>query len=61
MPGDLIWKLQNQVIYSKNYYEALMRDYNEGDTIRVEIYRGGENGGLYEASVILKTKVLAQG
>jgi len=61
MPGDIIWKLQNQVIYSKNYYEALMRDYNEGDTIRVEIYRGGENGGLYEASVILKTKVLAQG
>ncbi len=61
MPGDIIWKLQNQVIYSKNYYEALMRDYNEGDTIRVEIYRGGENGGLYEASVILKAKVLAQG
>lgn len=61
MPGDIIWKLQNQVIYSKNYYEALMRDYNEGDTIRVEIYRGGENGGLYEASVVLKTKVIAQG
>jgi hypothetical protein len=38
-----------------------MRDYNEGDTIRVEIYRGGENGGLYEASVVLKTKVIAQG
>ncbi len=61
MPGDIIWKLENQVIYSKNYYEALMRDYNEGDTIRVEIYRGGENGGLYEASVILKAKVLAEG
>jgi serine protease Do len=61
MPGDIIWKLENQVIYSKNYYEALMRDYNEGDTVRVEIYRGGENGGLYEASVILKAKVLAEG
>lgn len=61
LPGDIIWKLENQVIYSKNYYEALMRDYNEGDTIRIEIYRGGDNGGLYEAQVILKAKVMAEG
>jgi serine protease Do len=61
LPGDILWKLDNQLLYSKNYYEALMRDYNEGDSIRVEIYRGGNNGGLFEASVVLRPKVLIEG
>lgn len=61
LPGDILWKLDNQLLYSKNYYEALMRDYNEGDSIRVEIYRGGNSGGLFEASVVLRPKVLIEG
>lgn len=61
LPGDILWKLDNQLLYSRNYYEALMRDYNEGDSIRVEIYRGGNNGGLFEASVVLRPKVLIEG
>jgi len=61
LPGDILWKLDNQLLYSKNYYEALMRDYNEGDSIRVEIYRGGNNGGLFEATVVLRPKVLIEG
>jgi serine protease Do len=57
LPGDILWKLDDQLIYSKNYYEALMREYNEGDTIKVEIYRGGQGEGLYETNIILKPKV----
>lgn len=57
LPGDILWKLDDQLIYSKNYYEALMREYNEGDTVKVEIYRGGQGEGLYETNIILKPKV----
>jgi serine protease Do len=56
LPGDILWKLDNQLLHSKNYYEALMRDYDEGDTIKVEIFRRGDSGGLYEASVVLRPK-----
>ena len=57
LPGDILWKLDDQLIYSKNYYEALMREYNEGDTVKVEIYRGGQGEGLYETNIILKPKI----
>jgi len=58
LPGDILWKLDNQLLHSKNYYDALMRDYDEGDTIKVEIFRRGEKSGLYEASVVLRPKVV---
>lgn len=57
LPGDILWKLDDQLIYSKNYYEALMREYNEGDTVNVEIYRSGQVEGLYETNVVLKPKI----
>jgi len=58
LPGDILWKLDSQLLHSKNYYDALMRDYDEGDTVKVEIFRRGERGGLYEASVVLRPKVV---
>lgn len=61
LPGDIVWKLEDQVIYSKNYFEALLRDYAEGDTARIEIWRSGPNGGLFEASVVLRPKVIPEG
>lgn len=59
LPGDIVWKLDKQVIYSKNYFDALIRDYAEGDTIHVEIWRSGQSGGLFEAEVVLRPKVMA--
>lgn len=56
MPGDIILKIGNEGVQSKMHMKALFREYQEGDTMRVELYR---NGDRYEARMKLRKRVVA--
>lgn len=54
MPGDIILKVGDERVQSKMHAQALFREYEEGDTMRVELLRKNER---YEAEIKLRKKV----
>lgn len=54
MPGDIILKIGDERVQSKMHAQALFREYNEGDTMRVELLRKNKP---YEAEIMLRKKV----
>lgn len=54
LPGDLILRVGYEPIYSENHAWALLREYNEGDVMRIELLR---NGRRYETEMNLRKKV----
>src|SRR5699024_10132067 len=42
MPGDIILKIGDERIQSKLHAQALLREYSEGDSMRIELWRRGD-------------------
>ena len=55
MPGDIILRIGDQRVHSPMHALALMREYAEGDTLRLELLRKGKR---YEAEMVLRKKVV---
>lgn len=56
LPGDVIYSIDGQQIFSYTHFQAILREYNKGDTLKVVIVR---NLKLYQANMILRNKVSA--
>lgn len=54
MPGDIILRIGDERVQSKMHAEALFREYQEGDSMRVELFRKGDR---YETKMYLRKKV----
>ncbi|MGM0546728.1 MAG: S1C family serine protease [Bacteroidota bacterium] len=54
MPGDIILKIGEDRVQSKMHAEALFREYQEGDSMRIELFRKGDR---YETKMLLRDKV----
>lgn len=54
MPGDIILKIGDERVQSQMHAQALLREYSEGDSMRVELLR---NDDLYETKMMLRQKV----
>lgn len=54
IPGDIILKIGNERVQSKMHAQALLREYEEGDSMRVELMRDQK---LYETKMMLRKKV----
>ncbi|TNE72627.1 trypsin-like serine protease [bacterium] len=53
LPGDVLIKFNEERIYSYTHFQALLREYEAGDTIKVMILRKGR---YYETDLKLMTK-----
>ncbi|MCC5942281.1 MAG: trypsin-like peptidase domain-containing protein [Balneolaceae bacterium] len=56
MPGDIIVKIGPERVVSEMHARALLRDYEEGDLMHVELLRENE---LYETKMNLRQKISA--
>ena len=54
VPGDIIRKIGKERVQSKMHAQALLREFEEGDSMRVELFRKGDR---YEAKMYLRKKV----
>lgn len=54
VPGDIILKIGEESVQSKMHAQALFREFNEGDSMRVELFRDGDR---YETKMYLRKKV----
>lgn len=54
IPGDIILKIGNESVQSKMHAQALLREYQEGDSMRVELLRDQKR---YETKMMLRKKV----
>jgi len=54
VPGDIILKIGNERVQSKMHGQALFREYEEGDSMRVELLRDQKR---YETKMMLRKKV----
>ena len=54
VPGDIILRIGDERIQSKMHAQALFREYQEGDSMRVELFRKGDR---YETKMHLRKKV----
>ncbi|HKK45502.1 MAG TPA: trypsin-like peptidase domain-containing protein [Balneolaceae bacterium] len=54
IPGDIILKIGDEPVQSKMHAQALFREFDEGDSMRVELWR---NGKRYETKMMLRKKV----
>ncbi|MCC5913990.1 MAG: trypsin-like peptidase domain-containing protein [Balneolaceae bacterium] len=54
MPGDVIVKIGDERVVSEMHAWALLRDYDVGDRMKVELIRDSE---LYEAEMTLRQKI----
>ncbi len=54
LPGDILWKIGDERIYSYTHFQALLREYKKGDTVHFVIFRRGK---FYKASMTLTNKV----
>lgn len=54
IPGDIILRIGSVGVQSKMHMQALFREYQVGDTMRVELFR---NGDRYEAKMKLRNSV----
>lgn len=57
MPGDVIYKIGSERVLSEMHGWALMREYDEGDTMRLELSRDGE---LYRTEMLLRKRALIE-
>lgn len=57
LPGDIILRIGKEAIHGAPHAWALFREYNEGDTMRVEVIRDRR---LYETRLKLRQKVVAR-
>ncbi|MCH8569018.1 MAG: trypsin-like peptidase domain-containing protein [Balneolales bacterium] len=54
LPGDIITRVGNELIYGQTHAMALFREYSEGQKMPLEIYRDGIH---YETKMLLRRKV----
>ncbi|MCW9706987.1 trypsin-like peptidase domain-containing protein [Aliifodinibius sp. 1BSP15-2V2] len=54
LPGDIILKIGNERVQSQMHARALLREFEEGDSMRVELLRKNER---YETKMMLRKKV----
>jgi serine protease Do len=54
IPGDIILKIGEERVQSKMHAQALLREFEEGDSMRVELFRRGDR---YETKMYLRKKV----
>ncbi|WP_138432026.1 S1C family serine protease [Fodinibius saliphilus] len=54
VPGDIIIKIGNERVQSKMHGQALFREYEEGDSMRVELLRNQKH---YETKMYLRKKI----
>lgn len=54
LPGDIVLRVGTEPIYSQNHAWALFREYNEGDTMSIELLREGRR---YQTEMHLRKKV----
>lgn len=54
VPGDIILKIGRESVQSKMHAQALFREFQEGDSMRVELFRDGDR---YETKMYLRKKV----
>jgi len=57
LPGDIILRIGNEPVYSQNHGWALFREYSDGDTMEIELYREGR---LYETEMLLRRRLPAE-
>lgn len=57
MPGDIIVRIGEERVSSKMHAMALLREYEEGDHMYVELLR---DGSLYQTEMALRQKVAAE-
>lgn len=57
MPGDIIVRIGEERVSSKMHAMALLREYEEGDRMYVELLRDGER---YQTEMVLRQKVTAE-
>lgn len=57
MPGDIIVRIGEERVSSKMHAMALLREYEEGENMRVELLRDGD---LYQTEMTLRQKVSAE-
>lgn len=57
MPGDIIVRIGDERVVSKMHAMALLREYQEGDKMHIELIRDGD---LYETEMTLRQKVSAK-
>lgn len=58
LPGDVLFSIDGQQIFSYTHYQAILREYHRGDTLKLVIAR---NGKLYQTKMTLRNKVQASG
>ncbi|MDX1618838.1 MAG: trypsin-like peptidase domain-containing protein [Balneolaceae bacterium] len=58
MPGDIILKIGDERVQSQMHAQALMREYEEADTMRVELWRKNQR---YEAEMVLRQRLKENG
>ncbi len=56
LPGDIITRFGEELIYGQTHAMALLREYSEGDLMRVEVIR---NGRFYETDMLLRKRIMA--
>ncbi|MGD8426149.1 MAG: trypsin-like peptidase domain-containing protein [Balneolaceae bacterium] len=54
IPGDIILKIGDEPVQSKMHAQALFREFDEGDSMRVELLR---NGKRYETKMMLRKRI----
>lgn len=54
MPGDIITRIGNERVTSEMHAWALMREFEEGDTMTLRLFREGNE---YEAEMVLRKRV----
>ncbi len=57
MPGDVIVRIGDERVISEMHAWALLRDYEEGDVMYIELLRDNE---LYKTEMMLRQKISAQ-
>lgn len=53
LPGDIITRIGTELIYGQVHATALFREYSEGETMRLEIFREGQH---YETEMTLRRR-----
>lgn len=55
LPGDIITRFGSEMIYGQTHAMALLREYSEGDLMRIELIRSNQ---LYETNIVLRKRVI---
>lgn len=56
LPGDIILRIGTEPVYSQNHAWALLREYSEGDTMAIELFREGRR---YQTEMLLRKRLVA--